>query len=381
MTAHSALGASSAKRWMNCPSSPRIIAAADRSPSSPYAAEGSTAHWAAEQVLLGHNFPIGQICPETELTVTEDMIGPVMDYVYYCKDLAAHNPYKVEERVSLAFIHTSMFGTNDFSVYDPIRKHLDVVDLKYGAGVPVEAIENPQGIYYAIGAAQGLEVETVTIHIHQPRAYHPDGPVRTFTLTIGKLRRWVQIFRDAAFATEDPAAPCKTGDWCGWCDGKLICPEHVKRTLELARMVIDMEPLEKPTPEQLAERMTLLLEADKLIKGHKSSADVAALRMSNNAGQSVPGFKLVNKRADRKWVNEKEVIATAELFGLDPYAPAKLKTPAQLEKTLGSVDKSVINHLSSKPDNGKTLVPLSDKRAAVVSDLHERYSHLNNLGQ
>ena len=60
----------------------------------------------------------------------------------------------VEHRVDLTPLRppVPMFGTADAIVIKPKRRQLHVIDLKYGAGVLVEAENNPQTRYYGLGA-------------------------------------------------------------------------------------------------------------------------------------------------------------------------------------------------------------------------------------
>lgn len=90
MTAHSNLGASSAKRWMNCPGSNALIEHAPPEQSSKYAAEGTAAHWVGEQLILEvlgdtHIKPVvGMKCPENDYVIDADMLrhgATYRDYV------------------------------------------------------------------------------------------------------------------------------------------------------------------------------------------------------------------------------------------------------------------------------------------------------------
>ena len=72
-----------------------------------------------------------------------------------------------------------MFGTADAVIYKPGLRRLLVFDLKYGAGIVVEALGNPQGRYYGLGACMALAdcpVSEVEIVIVQPRARIRPGP-------------------------------------------------------------------------------------------------------------------------------------------------------------------------------------------------------------
>ena len=90
MTAHSNLGASSAKRWMNCPGSNALIEHAPPEQPSKYAAEGTAAHWVGEQLIRQATAQpfvqpvVGMKCPENEYVIDADMLrhgATYRDYV------------------------------------------------------------------------------------------------------------------------------------------------------------------------------------------------------------------------------------------------------------------------------------------------------------
>jgi hypothetical protein len=87
-----------------------------------------------------------------------------------------------------------------------------------------------------------------------------------------------------------------------------------------------------------------------------------------SAGGKVPGYKLVAKRANRKWMDE--VLAATELqaqYGVDIYN-SKLKSPAQMEKLVkacGQDPSNVLEGLWETPSGDLTLAPESDRRPAI----------------
>ena len=120
-----------------------------------------------------------------------------------------------------------MFGTADAVIYKPKLRRLLVFDLKYGAGVVVEAVGNPQGRYYGLGACMALAdrpVSEVEIVIVQPRAPHPAGPIRRETISAFELVEWSADLLEAAERTLDPEAPLVPGAWCRFCPAAGICP-------------------------------------------------------------------------------------------------------------------------------------------------------------
>ena len=86
-----------------------------------------------------------------------------------------------------------------------------------------------------------------------------------------------------------------------------------------------------------------------------------------NSGKAVPHWKLVPKRAYRKWrdeFNTKECLESLG-YGVADYMDTKLKSPAQVEKLLGTKNKTILEVLTVSESSGFTLAPESDKREAV----------------
>ena len=87
------------------------------------------------------------------------------------------------------------------------------------------------------------------------------------------------------------------------------------------------------------------------------------------AGRPVPGWKLVPKRATRRWRDEDAAPARLQALGLpeDELIARKLKSPAQVEKLLGSRRKREIADLVVAESGGTTLAPARDPRALLLS--------------
>ncbi|MBF0339867.1 MAG: DUF2800 domain-containing protein, partial [Magnetococcales bacterium] len=141
---HSHVGASSAYRWMVCSGSVRLCKNQPKT-SSRYAFEGVAAHQLAELCLrrgddasafLGKSMTI----EGHEFDVGEEMAEGVQVYLDVVRaDLQPGDVMAIEERFDLNHFYPGMFGTNDCSIYRPSSGLLIVYDLKYGAGVAVQA--------------------------------------------------------------------------------------------------------------------------------------------------------------------------------------------------------------------------------------------------
>ena len=80
------------------------------------------------------------------------------------------------------------------------------------------------------------------------------------------------------------------------------------------------------------------------------------------AGKTVPGTKLVNKKANRIFKDGAEVVFTTH-FEADAFTKPTLKSPAQLEE-LGPTAKKLVSEWAYTPVSGLTVALESDKRVA-----------------
>lgn len=117
------------------------------------------------------------------------------------------------------------------------------------------------------------------------------------------------------------------------------------------------------TPDQISELLPLLDELDAWIKQVKEYALNSALN-----GNEIPGFKLVEGRSIRKWLDENNVrnVLKENGYDLKTFEEVKLISPSKAETLIGK--KAFSELLSSEVDKGQgkpTLVPNSDKRQAL----------------
>jgi hypothetical protein len=373
---HSAIGASSAHRWMECPGSVRLTADLPAT-TSEAAEEGTAAHTLAELCLRNDEHPSQYLGDTIEgYEVTEEMVQAVEMFVTYVRRRKEEEQFDlmVEVQFSLSYLHppVPMYGTADVVLHK--RGKLLVVDFKYGRR-PVEVQHNRQLMYYLLGAASvvaepGTESEMVIV---QPRALHPDGPIRSAQVSSAELRAFEAELLAAARRTQEPDAPLVPGEHCRWCRAKPICPALHSKALEVAQTEfddLDAPPSPLPPPERLPDEVILkVLEWRQTLKtwlgavedyvSHRVAADPTAF-----GGQ----YKLVARRAVRRWVDPEAVEMWAESQGIpeDDLFVRKLKSPAQLEKTVRGEARKELQKFTEKHSSGTVLVPHYDIRPAIV---------------
>lgn len=356
-TAHSKIGASSMDRWSACPGSVRLSEGIP-SISSSYAEEGTLAHSLAADWLANGVKPT---------FLDNDMHDAVDVYVDYIAPKQATHTVYLEHHFDLSSVHPGCFGTADAVAWDPKTQHLEVIDYKHGAGVYVPAADNPQLRYYGLGALLDLKLpaKTITLTIVQPRYEAYEGPIRSETLDVLDMLDFLADLKQYAAATEAPDAPLIPGEHCRWCPAARICPELGKQANEVAKMEFGNSPTYD------AAKLKEALDKREIVKAWLKTIDEFAYDVLEKGGE-IPGYKLVAKRATRKWRDPVEAQAALEGFGDEIYEPTTLKTPAQMEKIVK--DKKLIGTLVVAESSGHTLVDSSDKRPAVKLSAKQEFA-------
>ena len=382
---HAALGASTAHRWMSCPGSVRLAAGIEV-PASAYAEEGAAAHMLAEICLkdgIDARALIGR--KVNGYAADAEMADGVQVYVDAVRaELEPGDLLLVEQHFSLNRLRPpgEMFGTADAVIYKPGLRRLLVFDLKYGAGIVVEAVGNPQGRYYGLGACMALAerpVSEVEIVVVQPRAPHPAGPIRRETISAFELVEWSADLLEAAERTLDPEAPLVPGAWCRFCPAAGICPGLRERALATAQAEFAAARLPSPpSPASLpAEEVARLLTAAEL-----AELWIRALRAQAHAelaaGRIIPGWKLVPKRPTRRWRDEGQTVVELQALGLpeDELIARRLKSPAQVEKLVGASRKREIADLVVAESDGTTLARQIDHHPSLLSGVAVEFAAL-----
>jgi hypothetical protein len=367
---HSRYPASASHRWINCPGSIRLSDQVPQEGSSSYAEEGTLAHAIAEQKL---RIAIDKTVKASELKkLTKDPMydgemdeattfyaGLVMEHYNAGGDYAE---LMIEQRVDFSQWVPEGFGTSDAIIISDDT--IEVIDLKYGKGVRVDAEGNSQMRLYALGAyalfSDLYDFDKVRMTIVQPRLDH----VSTEELTVQQLLEWAKVYvvPAAELAAKDDA-PTSAGDWCRWCPARAICRTRAKANLELARYEFKRGDL--LDPDEIAE---ILGKVDELTKW-ASDIQGYALQQAMD-GTHYDGWKVVEGRSNRKYKDE---LLVAEALHKEGYKDAVLYTRkllgiTDMEKLVGKKRLAEIcKDLIEKPAGKPTLVPESDKREPINS--------------
>ena len=382
MAKHSVFSASSAERWIHCPGSIHMASLFPGDTSSPAAEEGTLAHELAAM-------RIQEMQPATVKALLEkqieefyanhtDMAGsydgmnrildPYVDYVSreYQEALAA-DPAAVlltEQYVDFSDIVPGGFGTSDVVIIGGGR--VTVIDLKYGKGVPVSAVNNPQIRLYAIGAINAYDLvydfDRVKMVIYQPRL----DSVTEEEMPVDDLRQWAEdVVRPAARAASSDNPPYCPGDWCAshFCPGAGACKARADYMLALERHAGTDPAL--LTDEELAD---ILGRLEPLQKWAKAIGNYALGEIQT--GHAIPGWKIVEGKSNRVFSDEDQVVAAAVKAGYDRALLYKssLIGITDMEKLMGKKQfKEVLGGLVVKPAGAPKLAPEGDARPAFNS--------------
>ena len=357
-TKHAVLSASSSERWLNCPPSARLCETYEDK-SSDYAAEGTDAHALAE-ARLKQALGIPTEDPVENLTwYNAEMEDCAQGYAAYvvAKQTCSDPVVMIEQRVDFSRWVPGGFGTGDcICIAEGL---LNIVDLKYGAGIEVSADHNPQMMLYALGALEifdGIyDIDTVRMTIYQPRKSN----ISIFEMSKDALLTWAdtELTEKARLAYEGQGN-FSCGEWCRFCKAKAECRERAIYNLRLAQY-----DFLNPALLQDEEIADILGRIDALTSWASDVKEYALQQAIS--GKEWTGWKLVEGRSNRKYTSEADVAAAVESVGLDPYERKVLGVTA-MQKLLGKTRfEELLSPYIEKPQGKPTLVLESDKRPAM----------------
>lgn len=376
--AHALLSASGASRWLNCTPSARLEEKYGENKTSGYAAEGTLAHELAELFLL--KGAIGCITDEkleeglekimSNDLFSEEMLEMVPIYTDYCTEqLAAAKANSaivdiaVEQRLDLTEYVPESFGTGDCIIINDGL--LEVIDLKYGKGVRVQAEWNKQLMLYGLGALHIFDtmydISEVKLTIVQPRL----DSISSWQISVKELHEWAETElkpkSKLAFEGKGELSP---GAWCQFCSIKNRCRKLYEQQLELAKY--DFADPALLTDEEIAD---IVLKVPGLVSWANGIHEYAQ-QLALTENKQWPGLKLVEGISRRKWVDEDSVaeaiFAQMPELSEDQIFNMKLKSITDIEKLVGKKRfAEVLAKHVIKPQGKPTLVPEDDKRPAM----------------
>lgn len=288
---HSVLGASAAERWIHCPPSARLTAGMQDEETS-FAAEGTAAHalceWKVRRVLKmrAGRRPTSDYWTDEMEECTDDYRDYIMDLVGQAKQICKDPVTMIEQHLDFSCWVPDGYGTGDFLLV--ADGELNIVDFKFGRGVPVYADHNPQMMLYALGALELFDmlydIQTVTMTIFQPRLSN----ISVWSIDADELYRWAEEdLKPKAEMASKGEGEYTPGSWCRFCKARNQCRARAESFLELARM--EFRPPALLSDEEIAEVMQQAEELSRWASDVMAYATAAAIE----DGRHFEGYKIV----------------------------------------------------------------------------------------
>jgi hypothetical protein len=413
MSDHAKLSPSKRSRWALCPGSIREEAKYPDTGSGPAAVDGTHSHTLLEHCVKQFVDPlsmVGQLMTDHEGSFHVDKdraerVKVAFDYVHQIKNLGFQiiSETKVDPEFLLG--RKDLSGTVDLQIIGDDT--LELIDYKDGMGV-VSAEGNLQLEQYAYGVLAGYKLphnvtypfSTVRMTIIQPKlALRGMPPITSYEVPVRHLMATIGTIVAQAAATDRPDAPLVPGEsQCKFCRAKGSCSALannvmkevgimfqpvVTQTLDVAQQSADKDP-SAMDDAQIAQ----IMEAAPLMRQLLEGVEKEALSRMQ-AGQVIPGLKLVNGRGSRAWaLPEEEMAEKLVKMGIPKGAvyETKLVTPAKAEKLTWSKRDGTAVQLTERQLKrmeqeyvvkmaGKlTVAHESDSRPAVVTNAAPLFS-------
>jgi hypothetical protein len=376
---HALLGASKAAQWINCSPSARLQESILETRSE-YADEGTAAHELAE-IKLSYRI---LTCNSKQRKALDERLKRAKEGKYYGPEMEQSvQEYVdlVEERFMAAKARSSDavvlleehldysewapegFGTGDVVlIADGV---LEVIDLKYGKGVPVSAYNNPQPRLYVLGAWQAYNylysIDEVHMTIIQPRL----DSVSTDIMPIGELLDWAEtVVKPAAVLAFAGEGEFKAGDHCRWCKVKGNCRARADENMKA--LAYEFKDPALMSNDEIGSILFITEQLQTWAKNVEDFANEQALK-----GNPIPQWKLVEGRSNRAITDKEAAIAALKATDLESekyLKPQELFGIGELEKRIGKKEfAELMGSLIVKPPGKPVLVPETDKRPELNS--------------
>ena len=279
----------------------------------------------------------------------------------------------IERKFDLTTYVPECFGSCDCDIVG--NTVLNIIDLKYGKGVQVDANGNSQLIMYAIGVLNSLEpshrakIEKIRMHIAQVRL----GNYSVFEMSARDLTHWaIHVLRPTAEKAWAGQGETKVGSHCKFCKFKAQC------RAQRDALVSEFETHGDTKALTLDEIGDILSKSD-MFTDWLASVKTFAMQAATR-GEKVKGWKLVEGRSVRVINDTETAIERLKAIGLsiEDVTNRKLKGIVDLERLVGKKPlAATLDGLIVKPQGLPTLAPESDKREELSPTIDD-FDELNS---
>lgn len=317
------------------------------------------------QALLG----LQTVIDGNTVTVTQEMIDKVdKAYDVMAEVLENIDPDDKDEHYEMGHqFSADIGGTGDIVLASHAMNCFAVGDLKSGDGHMVYAEENSQLLFYAWMMVLKFhdqfdfnEETEIVLFIVQP-SDRRDDYYDEWVTDLRTVMNFAEAFKLAVRVAESGHSDPNPGAWCKYCPAMLTCPAKTGQLQVASRMPQDGDELDK-----LIKALNMVDDIEEWCREVRKVAHDQA-----DQGVALPGYKLVNKRATRKWINDAETMATFKLarkLTIHDYMNMELKSAPQMEKVCkkNGVDFKKYESMIVLHSSGTTLVKADDKRSAAI---------------
>ena len=366
-------GGSTAERKLNCPGWTTAASGVPPKPSSQAAIDGSMHHEIMEMCQRDGTAPedhLGYVYKEdgVERMFADDDL--LLSNIALAATNAVLDEHDVDEFLVEPFVQLipgDTGGSTDMLGLSSDRRTLVSLDYKFGRGV-VNVENNAQLMFYPMCARHDPttkhlfdKVERIVLVIIQPQR---KGVCFQHVINITELDAFEVKYRAALESDE-----IKAGSHCKWCPAEPYCP--AKRARVAGTNLLGREAL-----DGLQDSADMLAETENWVNAMK-----AELYLQLNRGVPVAGWKIVEKKAAKKWTDA----ASAAVYLKSKHVaakhitnPAALRTPTQVLAALKQMKKCVdIEAFFETKSSGTTLAQEDDSREAVItSDIPDNLAAL-----
>ena len=268
-----------------------------------------------------------------------------------------------EQKVSLEewTFDTSQYRVDFFGLS---ADTLYVVDYKTGNEKLISPIDNPQLMLYALGLLWNDDIPDSCINeirlvIIQPAMFKKSW---SWTITREDLLAWGDKLRKKIVDIKyNNKIEFNTGEHCLRCPLRKKCCKFLNEIDETGAEAFDLN-----IQELTSEKKSELYQKIQVYKQFVNELEKEIEEEVKEKKYEIDGYKLVEKKTNRKIVNEGkaiEILHKNNFTDEQILTKPKLKSPAQLEKTLGVEEvQNSIGYLIFKPEAELTLAKNEDYR-------------------
>lgn len=393
MARHARLAPSSADRWMLCPGS---VAAEEQEPDddNEWGAEGSVAHIIFERSLrwgfephdfIGHKIYSGDF----QITVTDEMADDLWPIIDEIRDSGGDQHY--EHKVDLTRWLPDQYGTLDVAGIHIDEGYIDIEDLKFGRGVPVQAKGNAQLRIYGGGFWDNIAKHVwprhkkkprFRIRIHQPRNNAGGG---VWEISYDELMEFMDTVAEAGERTYEKDAPRIPGDkQCSYCRAAQNGHCRAYDEWNLAKFGAKFANYQKgimaklPDPEKMdPEVRALIVQQAPALRQWLSRLTADAINEYMRGTHDGVHKVIAGRKGRREW-RDPEAAQTFmddyEIPERDRFKPRELISPTTVEKFVGKDAKTrkVLSKFITQADGRPALV-LLDHPGKPLESYNERF--------